>query len=249
MRALRITLIIAVVLGVLFTALDRIAVSFAESEAAGKIRDSQGLPSTPEVSIKGFPFLTQVMDRRLDEVGISLSGITANAGGRSVEVTEVRAGLTGVTVGSGYDSAVAGRAEGSARISYEALGKAAPEGATIGWAGAERAAKGQVKLEGPLADVVKGAGVPVPDAVAGALGGRTISAYSTVELTGGNTLRLTADGLPELPVQGFGKALRQAVDLELKIEGMPAGIRLDRLELSEDGLRITGTGRDVALAG
>ncbi|MFF8959331.1 DUF2993 domain-containing protein [Streptomyces sp. NPDC014894] len=239
----------AVVLGVLFTAADRLAVNFAESEAADRIRSSQGLPSAPEVSIKGFPFLTQVMDKRLDDVDISLTGITARAGGRTVAVTEVKAGLDDVRIGAGYSSAVAARAEGSAHISYEDLSKSAPRGASIVWAGAERSAKNQVKLVGPLVEVLKGAGIEVPGPAAALIGDREVTAYSTVELSGGGTVRMKADALPELPVPGLDEQLRRVVDYDLKIEGMPSGIALDRLETTKDGLRITGTGKDVVLAG
>ncbi|GAA2263367.1 DUF2993 domain-containing protein [Streptomyces amakusaensis] len=249
MRALRILLIIAVILGIVFTGVDRLAVNIAESQVAEKVKARQGLPATPEVSIKGFPFLTQVMDKNLDEVDIALSDITAGTGDRTVEVTDVRAELTGVRIGADYSSAVASRAEGSAHIAYKDLSHAAPKGASIGWAGAERAAKNQVKLVGPLVDLLKGAGIPVPAAIETLVGDQKITAYSTVELSESGALRLKADSLPELPVPGFEDQLREAVDHELKIEGMPAGIVLDRLEATESGLKIMGTGKDVGLAG
>lgn len=55
MRALRIFLIVAVILGGLFVIADRVAVGFAEDEAADRIRTTEGLASTPDVSIEGFP--------------------------------------------------------------------------------------------------------------------------------------------------------------------------------------------------
>src|SRR5690349_13218283 len=101
MRALRITLIVFVVLGILFVAADRLAVYFAESEAADKIKTSQGLTNTPDVSIKGFPFLTQVAGKELDEVEIGMDGLTTDAGGgRSVRVTKLNATLHNVRISS-----------------------------------------------------------------------------------------------------------------------------------------------------
>lgn len=249
MRALRILLIVAVVLGGLFVAADRLAVNMAESEAADKIRSSQGLPSSPDVSIKGFPFLTQVMSQELDEVDVSVSGITASAGGHSVNVTEVKAELLDVRIDSSYSSAIAGRADGSARISYGDLTKSAPQGATVSYAGAERAAKGQVKLTGPLAELLEGAGVPVPGAVKALIEGRKVSTYSTVSLKNGSTVQLKAESLPSLPVPGFDEQLRQAVDYDLKIDGLPSTIKLDKVEATQDGLRFAGTGKDVSLVG
>ena len=95
MRALRITLIIAVILGGLFVGADRLAVSMAESKAADKIKSSAGADHHPDVSIKGFPFLTQVVGKELDEVDVGVDGLTTDAGdGPSVRVTELTPSCT-----------------------------------------------------------------------------------------------------------------------------------------------------------
>ncbi|MGI5398078.1 DUF2993 domain-containing protein [Streptomyces sp. CA-135486] len=248
MRALRILLIIAVVLGGIFVAADRIAVNMAESEAADKIKSSQGLSSTPEISIKGFPFLTQVVGKELDEVDVSLAGITASAGGRTVNVTEVKAELRSVRIDSSFSSAVADRADGSARISYADLTKAAPSGATVSYAGADRAAKGQVKVTGPLADLLEGAGISVPEAFKAMLNGRMVTTYSTVALKGGSTVQLKAESLPSLP-GSLNDKLRKVVDYDMKIDGMPSSIKLDKVAATDAGLRFSGTGTNVSLAG
>ncbi|MER6916851.1 DUF2993 domain-containing protein [Streptomyces sp. NPDC000594] len=249
MRALRISMITVVVLGILFVAADRIAVMIAESEAADRIRSTQGLSATPEVSIKGFPFLTQVAGKHLEAVDISVSGLDASAGGHTVEVSEVRAELVDVEIAGNFTTAVAGRAEGSARISYEDLTKAAPKGATVTYAGPERAAKGQVKIAGPALQLLKSAGIEVPETVRGMLSGEEIVVHSTVEPAEGGAVRLKADSLPDVPVPGYDGQLRQAVDYEMQIDGLPAGIRLDRAKASETGLTFLGTGRDVSLVG
>ncbi|GGK18939.1 hypothetical protein GCM10011583_58440 [Streptomyces camponoticapitis] len=246
MRALRILLIVVVILGGLFVAADRAAVYFAESEAASKIKSSQGLSSEPDVSIKGFPFLTQVLSSSLDEIEISIGGITATTEGREVEVTEVRAELRDVRVNSSFSSATAGSAEGSALISYEDLTKSAPKGATVGYAGPERAAKGQVKVSGPLDELVEGAGIEVPDAFRGLLK-ENFTTYSTVSLEKGDKVRLRAEDLPKLPVPGVDEKLKEVVDYDLTIDGLPSTITLDQVTAAQDGLRFSGTGKDVDL--
>ncbi|MFD7444563.1 DUF2993 domain-containing protein [Streptomyces sp. NPDC059909] len=248
MRALRILLITAVILGGLFAIADRLAVSFAESEVAAKVRSSQGLTGEPEVSINGFPFLTQVASSELDDVEVRLGGVKASAGGHSVEVTEVAAELSGVRL-DGFSSAVADRATGSARISYEDLGKSAPKGATVSYAGAERAAKGQVKVTGPAVELLEGAGVTIPRVAKVVLEGRTIETYSTVSISGGDTVRLRAADLPELPVPGLSGTLRETVDYDLKIDGLPSTIKLDKVAADAIGLRFSGVGTNVSLAG
>jgi hypothetical protein len=247
MRALRILLILVVVFGGLFVAADRAAVWFAEGQVADKVQQSQGLSTKPKVSIKGFPFLTQVVGSSLDEVDVSIDGITATAAGHSVRVTEVRAELKDVRISSSFSSATAAQASGSARISYADLASSAPKGATVGYAGPERAAKGQVKLSGAPAEVLAGAGVAVPDEVADLLKGEKFSAYSTVSLVGGNTIRLKAAPLPDLQVPGLNDQLKGLIDYTLKIDRLPSSVQLSKVTASPDGLQFSGTGTDVAL--
>jgi hypothetical protein len=249
MRALRILLILLVVFGGLFIAADRAAVYFAESEVADKIRSSQGLDSEPGVSIKGFPFLTQVMAGSLDRVDVRLNGVSARTDGRDVRVTEVRAELKDVTFDSSFSTATAASAVGSAQISYDDLTKSAPKGAVVGYAGPERAAKGQVKLSGPMDEVLKGAGITVPAAFQGLLDGRTLTAYSKVSLEDGGTVRMKAVGLPELYVPDADDRLREVVDYDMEIDGLPSTIKLDKVTTTAKGLVFAGTGTNVSLAG
>ncbi|MFE7131299.1 DUF2993 domain-containing protein [Streptomyces sp. NPDC057638] len=247
MRVLRKLLITAIVLGGLFIAADRIAVHFAESEAAERVRSSQGLRVTPKLSIEGFPFLTQVAAKRLDKVKVNISGITASAGERNIGISEVKAELRDVRISGDFSSAVAATASGSAEIAYADLTQAAPEGMSVAWAGAERAAKNQVKITGTLAKVVEGAGIPVPSTLAALVGDREISVHSSVELVSGNTVRLKADALPDLPIPGIDAKLREIVDYELKLDGVPPSITMRELTITESGLRFSGTAQDVRL--
>jgi len=61
---------LVIVLLVLLVVLDRVAVAYAENQAAQQMQ-SQGFPTKPDVSIEGFPFLTQVASRRIDHVPAS----------------------------------------------------------------------------------------------------------------------------------------------------------------------------------
>ncbi|MEV7868831.1 DUF2993 domain-containing protein [Streptomyces sp. NPDC088124] len=249
MRALRTLLILVVVFGGLFVAADRVAVSFAEDQVASRIRSGAGLASDPEVSINGFPFLTQVVGTSLDDVRIGLDGVSASADGHAVRVTEVKAELKDVKFDSSFSTATAASATGSAQISYADLSGSAPQGATVGYAGAERAAKGQVKLSGPMGEVLDGAGITVPGPFKGLLDGKTLTAYSAVSLVNGDTVRLKAASLPELYVPGAEEQMREVVDYDLKIDGLPSTIKLDKVTATEAGLSFSGTGTDVSLSG
>ncbi|MCX4824069.1 DUF2993 domain-containing protein [Streptomyces sp. NBC_01142] len=229
MRALRILLIIAVILGGIFVAVDRIAVNMAESKAADRIKFQQGTAGSTEVSIKGFPFLTQVAGKELDEVGIELTGIETSAAGRMVRISEMSADLFQVRLGEGYSSATAARAEGTARISYEDLTKASDDGVTVAYG-----QNGKLKVTG-TAEIL----------------GRTVtrSVFSTVSLVDGDTIRVRADKVPGEDIPGLENLIRKKTDFDRQIGGLPTGLKLEKVEAKSDGVVFTVTGKDVALAG
>ncbi|MFE4451883.1 LmeA family phospholipid-binding protein, partial [Streptomyces sp. NPDC056796] len=70
MRALRILLVMAVVLGGVLVAVDRAAVYFAESEAEGRVTFGDAEAGSTDISIKGFPFLTQAARSEFDRVDV-----------------------------------------------------------------------------------------------------------------------------------------------------------------------------------
>jgi hypothetical protein len=229
MRALRILLIIAVILGGIFIAADRIAVNMAESEAADRITLQQGTAGSTEVSIKGFPFLTQAAGKELDEVGITLTGIETNAAGRRVRISEMSADLFQVRLGEGYSSATAARAEGTARISYEDLTKASDDGVTVAYG-----ENGKLKVTGSVEIL-----------------GRTVtrSVLSTVSLVGGDTVRVRADKVPGEGIPGLEGLIRKKTDFDRQLGGLPAGLDLEKVEAKPDGLVFTVAGKDIELAG
>ncbi|MEV5243056.1 DUF2993 domain-containing protein [Streptomyces cinnamoneus] len=232
MRAIRTLLIVAVILGALFVAADRAAVYFAENQAAEKIRSSQGLSGTPDVSIKGFPFLTQIASSRLDEVDVKLDGITAGAGERSVKVSSFDARLHDVRIDSSFSSAVAGRATGTAHLSYEELTKAAGDpNVSVAHAGQ---GPNQVKVTGKVTVM----GQPVERSV-----------ISTVTVVDGTTIRVRAEEVPTQGIPGLEKKIREKTDFDRQIAGLPKGIKLDKVVATATGVDITLTGTDVNLAG
>lgn len=229
MRALRVLLIVAVVLGGIFVGLDRLAVAYAESEAADRVRLGATAAGSTEVDIKGFPFLTQAMDQRFDEVDVVLTGVEATAGSRKIRISEMSATLHDVTVDGGYTSAKAGTATGSALISYADLTAASDRDVKIEYGG-----NGKVKVTG---------GVEIL--------GRTItrSVVSTVTLVGGDTIRVRADEVPGEGIPGLEGLIRERTDFDRKIGGLPQGMKLEKVEARADGVAIAVTGKDVVLAG
>jgi hypothetical protein len=236
MRAIRILLIFVVILGVLFVAADRIALTFAESEAATKAQQTQGLSSKPKVSIKGFPFLTQVAQHKLDDVQVTADGIEAGTGSQTLRIARFSADLRDVRLSSDFRSAVADTASGSALVTYADLTKAAPSGVTVSYGGPGSNGKGQVKVT---------AGVTLP-----VLGTVRRSVVSQISVTGGNTIQLRADAVPGADtIPGLEDLVRQKIDFTRKLLGLPEGITLQSIETTPEGIKIAATGTKVPLAG
>ncbi|MFE1176827.1 DUF2993 domain-containing protein [Streptomyces sp. NPDC058773] len=77
--SLTLKLLVAVLVGTAFLGLfDRFAVLYAQNAAAEKVKDALHLNATPEVDIKGFPFLTQVLDKHVDQVKVTIPDLAAD---------------------------------------------------------------------------------------------------------------------------------------------------------------------------
>jgi hypothetical protein len=180
MRAL---LVVALLLIGLVLVADRVAVGFAEGRVAEQVAEKGGLAGTPEVDIDGFPFLTQAVGGRYDEVRISLTadqlgqpeGTSADVVLRGVEVP-----LSSVLAGSVQEVPVE-RIDGTATLSYALLSAELGSGTELEREGdglritrtlevlgqqVRLTATGQVALDGNdlVVDVeeASGAGVDVP---------------------------------------------------------------------------------------
>lgn len=235
MRALRNILVVLLVLGGLLVGADRLAVYLVENEAAERVRTAKGMEGVQDVSvdIKGFPFLTQVTDKNLDEVGAELSGMTAKAGDQKLTVTRVDAQLRDVQLGSDYSSAVADRATGTALLSYKDLTDAAPEGVRIGWGGKDDQGRGQVKVT---------AGV----SVFGQVIERSLTSAVSLD---GDKIRLHARDIPGAGIPGVEEAVREKTDFARSIDGLPEGLELEEVEATKKGIELSVKGSDVDLTG
>ncbi|WP_369234934.1 DUF2993 domain-containing protein [Streptomyces sp. R21] len=247
MRALRITLIVVVILGGLFVIADRVAVGFAEDKAADKIRTTEGLSATPDVSIDGFPFLTQVAGGELDDVKIGIKTYEAATGGTSAATAKIRiddlsAEMHGVVFNGDYSSATANSASGTASIAYDELLKAARSepvqvgpGVTAEVVGLSDGGNGKIKVK--VEATVLGTKLPQP-----------VSVLSSVSVDG-DTVKVHADSLPKLGVELAEGKIRAITDFQQKIDQLPGGIQIDKVEAAQNGVEITVKGSDVKLVG
>lgn len=245
MRALRIILILVVILGGLFVIADRVAVHFAESEAADKLKTTENLASTPDVSIKGFPFLTQVAGGSLDDVEVGIKDYRAATGtaGRTIRVDDLKADMKGVDFSGDYSSATAATATGTATISYDELlktAKAEPTqvapGVTAQIVGLSDGGNGKIKVA--VAATVFGAKLPEP-----------VYVLSSVAVEN-DKVKVHADALPKLGGAEIAEGrIRQITDFQQAVDQLPGGIKLDKVQAAENGVEISVKGSDVKLAG
>ncbi len=106
------------VLLVLLVVLDRVAVAYAENQAAQKMQ-SQGFPAKPDVTIKGFPFLTQVAARHINDVHITADNV------KEGPVTlNLVADATDVRLDPGYQSGTIGHVTGTGVIPFSSVASA-----------------------------------------------------------------------------------------------------------------------------
>ncbi|WP_306321489.1 MULTISPECIES: DUF2993 domain-containing protein [unclassified Streptomyces] len=247
MRALRILLILVVVIGGLFVAADRLAVHFAEDKAADKIRTSEGLGQTPDVSINGFPFLTQVAGGTLDDVEIGIQDFEAKSedagkSGAAIRIADLKAEMHGVKFDNSYSSATAASATGTARIDYAELLKAVKKQDPVQVAPSVTAWIDGLSYAGDHK-------VKVTLAIKTPLGTVRPSVRSTVDVSGGE-VRAHADSLPDVAaVRLAGDRLRGVVDFKQALDDLPAGIKLDRVRAVPQGFEIKVKGSDLDLVG
>jgi hypothetical protein len=119
----RVLLGLVVLLGALFVIADRVAVSVAEDQVADRIAERGDLAGPPEVDITGFPFLTQAVAGRYDEVRIALTA--ADLG--QPEGTDADVALHGVdlplsdVLSGSVQQVPVERVDGTATLSYALL--------------------------------------------------------------------------------------------------------------------------------
>ena len=227
MKALLVVL--AVVLGLLVL-VDRVAVGYAEGQVATQLAEKGDLQGTPEVDIAGFPFLTQAVGGRYDDVRISLTaaelgqpeGTRADVTLRGVEVP-----LSSVVSGSVEEVPVES-VEGTATLSYALLSEQLGGDTTL-------------RREGDGLRITK-----TVDVLGQSL---PLTAVGTVTLEG-NELVVDVEGasgagveIPDFLVDRVADSL----DLRYAVPALPFGLQLTDVTPAEDGVDIRVQATDTVL--
>jgi hypothetical protein len=227
-RWVKVLAIAVVVLAVLFVAADRTAAHFADEEAAQLVKEKYGYANTTDghldVTIRGFPFLTQAADRDFGHVTLSAQRFyidtTDNRQGGYLDVDSLRLDLRGVRVTSlTARSAEANLATGTLTLSYKEL-----SGVVSRLAGAG----------GPLrvSQAPGSNGQAARVKVSGTVGGTALSSTGTL-LAQGTELSLTVPG-----------AERATAEWRVSL---PQGVGFTAARATADGVEIGFTGHQVIL--
>jgi hypothetical protein len=228
-RALRNTIIVVLALLVLLVVGDRLAVLYAQSQVAQQFKEQGGFEGTPSVSIKGFPFLTQVIAHNIHEITITSDKIKAGP----VTITNLDADITDVKLNGAFTAGTIGHLDGQALIPFSGLTSAL--GGALGGGGL-----------GDLGDLASG--VTIKSA-----GGNKIKAsFDLLVVSGSATLKVTREPGNKIHIQLVSSSgdlpsevTDQLKDLTVPIPALPLGMKIRRIQVNGDGISIHVTGDNV----
>lgn len=210
---------------------DRVANAVAQNALATQLQAELSTPTKPDVSIGGFPFVTQVLGGSFSSVHVTASDATLQSAAQTVTVADLDVTLSQITATDRYRIVVAGRGEATALVD---------------WAGVSSLAGQQVSY---VADDRMRIDFSVP------IGRLSIDGY----LTGRPQLDVDAQTItvadPEVSVasvdvpQAVVDAVSRIVLRPFPIENLPYDIAVTGLTVQPYGVLLTGTGRDIPVRG
>jgi len=159
----------------LFAVGDQVARTYAQNMIANKIVSS-GFPVKPSVSIKGWPFLTQVLGHDIRQVDLSARSVRES----TLDIATIQATALGVHLNSGYNSATIDTINGTGLITFSSL---------VDASGANGVTLAADPSAGPNAAKIS----------AGPLSG-----VATVSQTGPSSISVKADSIGGIPASALG---------------------------------------------
>jgi len=226
MRALLIAVV--VLLGIAVAA-DRVLVVVSENQLAAAIQEEGQLPAEPEISIEGFPFLTQAISGRYESVRVGVDvaalglppGVTADIRLQGAEVP-----LDSVLSDS-VTSVPVDKVVGMVTFPFDYIGEQLG-GATVTPDGTGLRVETTVPLLGQ--------DFPVAATAQLSLVGREVTlTASNVEGPGG-----------QLPDE-VGAVVLDQLDVTFPVPELPFGLVFTGIEVVDDGMRVVAEGSDIVL--
>jgi hypothetical protein len=218
-------LIALVVIVALLFAADRIGQYIAEGVAAKTLQTSQHLPNRPDVSVGGFPFLTQLATGHYDHVTVTAKDVPLDSANQALTVSRLQVVLHNLTVSRSFHLFRAKTATASATIGYTELGKAL--GVALGYAGNDR-----VKASKQVT-------------VAGTTISGTVTSQPTFNGTALSFQNSTVTGVGQVPA-AVTEALNRVFDVHLPLDQIPFDIRVTALHASATGIVLDFAGSNLS---
>lgn len=212
----------------LVVAADRIGLLMAQRAIAKAVASEYELDSEPDVTIKGFPFLTQALDGKYHEIDIDVGDLTE----QGVQLTDATVKLKGLTASiadakNGDASAmVADSATSTATVAYSDVDREAPRGMKVS------AKDSALQVHGPV--TVLGFSREVTTTVTVKPAGRSVRVEPEKVNTGGLNVPVSI--------------VKRAFTFTVPVRGLPLGTRITDVEVRPEGLRVSATAHDVKLS-
>jgi LmeA-like phospholipid-binding len=101
---------------------DRVAAAYAEHRIASEIQ-KEGFGARPDVTIDGFPFLTQVLSRHFPHAHMTARNVHEGP----LTISRIDGSVRDVRVNSGFNAGTIASVDGTATVSFGDLAKAADQ--------------------------------------------------------------------------------------------------------------------------
>jgi hypothetical protein len=224
-------LVVLVLLGTVLVAADRGAVLIAERVLGEQAQTEAGLASRPDVDIAGFPFLTQALAGRYEQVRLELSGVIAG----QVDVERLDARLRGVQVPLG--DAIGGQVtrvpveglDADVVVGHDELARRSGRDITLSSHGDQLRVSGEVEVLGRTV---------------------TAAAISDVRLDGDRIVVRAqsfqvGNGVADRVVSAV---LGDRFDFTVRLGALPYGLRLTGLQVRQDGVHLAAEAGPTVLS-
>jgi hypothetical protein len=226
----RLLILLALFLVVVLIAADRVGAIVAAQVLASKIKTDEGLAHRPDVTVGGFPFLTQAIRGKYSDVKVTASDVTLNG----VDVTTIAVQLHGAHIG--WRAALHGNvhtvpvdtADGQVTISYPAVDAYLQSRHLTVSQGSD----GQVKVTASVriaGHTVKASGIGTATVASSVI---AVRVHQISVAAGAHVSHLS---------------LAQRINFTLPLNGLPFRIALGSVRGTANGIVATGTARDLVL--
>ena len=220
-----IALIIVLVVLALLVVSDFAAKAYTENRMASQVQSSLDLSGKPDVTIHGFPFWTQLIARDFKTVTVTASNETINVhsvGSGLLKISNLDATLNGMHI-HGTSSATVDQFTATILVTFSSLGDVGgiPSGIAM-------------SADGP--NQIK--------ATVNVLGLFSTAATVQVTQSGPNQISVKVIDFGGIPASALGNL----ADFTITIPKLPAGVTVQSVSVTQQGLQITATGQNTTLS-